>query len=613
MTTETAMIYARVSSEKQAADGKVSIKEQLADAHALCDREGWQIVGTFIDKEKYRKTRPPLVGKMVEPSGKYDDRPSFMQMLEIIETGQVDNVIYWDSYRFGRHERVLGTFTNSLDIGNAQRNDRGEIRVWEASKGVIITRMVLGIMTQVGREENEARARRIKMGHIGTLQQGRWPNRYARLGYATKKEEGKRGVEIVLAADEEVQTVRDIYNMADKGLSYIQIRKRLIAAGASQKSERDNRRKYQWADSVLGNILHSPDYMGQATYRFTDGSEYSIEIPYIIEPDQWHRVQAQIEKNKIFSERNAKDVYLLKGILHCGDCGRKVTVRKMRYRYKKLADGTVKRYKRPGAHHAYTCELAKRFDIEHTKPFTWWGGKLDRAVWKYLVDHAIENPDEVIDQIYARQADLQAQGDNLDSEINQKRQRLAQLDREELNYARQQARGKITENTFDVLMAEVEQARKDIQSDLDELIQLRDDAAKVEAGIDYTKTFLNQVAQKLPEIDQTPDELKALPKEHREKILRARQEIIRALCDKVIVYANGKIEILGAITGGKVEQLDPATLMRSLIHCRRLWTAISWCRTVLASGLILSRKQWRNIPPRGMSRRLIRGKNMSMR
>jgi DNA invertase Pin-like site-specific DNA recombinase len=72
-----AVIYARVNTETQAGDDKVSIEQQLTDCQALCESQGFEIIGIFEDKKKYTKTRSPNKGKVVESSGKYDDRPGF--------------------------------------------------------------------------------------------------------------------------------------------------------------------------------------------------------------------------------------------------------------------------------------------------------------------------------------------------------------------------------------------------------------------------------------------------------------------------------------------------------------------------------------------------------
>ena len=61
---------------------------------------------------------------------------------------------------------------------------------------------------------------------------------------------------------------------------------------------------------------------------------------------------------------------------------------------------------------------------------------------------------------------------------------------------------------------------------------------------------------KLPEIDQTPDELKALSEEKRDEILEMRRDIIRALVDKVEVFASGKVKIYGLLDGSEAAQFE---------------------------------------------------------
>jgi len=86
MTIKT-VLYARVSSEEQAKIHKVSIENQLADMHQLCERNGWQIDGTYIDCKNYKATHQPKKGKVVSPSGERADRPAFLEMLEVVKGG----------------------------------------------------------------------------------------------------------------------------------------------------------------------------------------------------------------------------------------------------------------------------------------------------------------------------------------------------------------------------------------------------------------------------------------------------------------------------------------------------------------------------------------------
>jgi hypothetical protein len=76
---------------------------------------------------------------------------------------------------------------------------------------------------------------------------------------------------------------------------------------------------------------------------------------------------------------------------------------------------------------------------------------------------------------------------------------------------------------------------------------LRDDQKKTQDAIDRVERLLADIRERLPEINQTPEELRALPKDEQKQIMLERQKIIRGLCSKVTVYADGEIIADGMI------------------------------------------------------------------
>ena len=208
--------------------------------------------------------------------------------------------------------------------------------------------------------------------------------------------------------------------------------------------------------------------------------------------------------------------------------------------------------------HRYSCATAKLFarDHDHPRPYLFNGRPLDWAVWRYIVDNGIRRPDHIRLQVLARQEELQRQGDGVDGDVAHARRKLAEVERERAFYQRQAARGKMTEREFDARMEETEDARRYWQGELDRLKELRDNAVKVQNGLEYATELLTSLQARLPEIDQTPEELAALPKEQQESILRERQKIIRALCDKVIVWSDRRVQLVGVIDGSEAAQFD---------------------------------------------------------
>ncbi|MBE7467615.1 MAG: recombinase family protein [Anaerolineales bacterium] len=403
------VIYLRVSSEKQATEYRVSIEEQLAKCKQLCEQQGFKIVAVFVDKERYKKAKAPNKGKVVEPSGKWDDRPGFLAMLERVEPGDIDAVIAFDISRLGRHFRVLGTMANSLDIANGKR--RSEVQIWEASKNSTVTRMMLGIMITVAQEENEARVNRVNMGKIGKLKRGYWPGPYQRLGYKLLKD--KYGTRIDLEP-EETKTVQLIYDLADSNHSTYAIRRKLVAIGAKQKGHRARLR--DWSEAMITSILRCPDYMGETVWKFDDGEQYPIKIPQIIKPQQWHRVQKGIEERKKKCLRNTKVTWAaLQHILVCGECGGKMYLSVKRY-YSQTIDGQRIRCEYQIPLYSYRCAQARRYPGTHTKN-SLSGPGIDYQIWRYLIDNAVKNPELIRERVEARQQELLEQGNGVMSEI----------------------------------------------------------------------------------------------------------------------------------------------------------------------------------------------------
>ena len=84
--------------------------------------------------------------------------------------------------------------------------------------------------------------------------------------------------------------------------------------------------------------------------------------------------------------------------------------------------------------------------------------------------------------------------------------------------------------------------------------ELWDNADKIRTGPDYVNGLLATLQETLMDIDQNPKELRKLPREQRTEILKARQRMIRALADKVTVFASGHVKIEGVLDGSEAAE-----------------------------------------------------------
>ncbi|MBN1579603.1 MAG: recombinase family protein, partial [Anaerolineae bacterium] len=360
--------------------------------------------------------------------------------------------------------------------------------------------------------------------------------------------------------------VRKIFELCDSGLSLHRIRKQLIAMEAEQKT---GTTKHKWEVGNLSQILRAEDYTGIATWKFqVDAEPMSIEIPAIVERDLWQRCVDRLKSNRTRrSTRNAKGVYLLQNVLHCAECQSRMLSRGTPYYWVTSKDGTRKKRMRKIPHHSYACVSSVAYPDElHPKPAQFNGHRLDWEVWRYIVDNGIKRPETITAQITNKQAELQAQGDSIDGDITHAKEKLFEIDQERLGYQQQMARRKIREDEFDAHMDRTQANREYWQSEIERLKELRDDAEKVQRGIDYVYSFLTGLQKDLERIDIEPEALVELPQEKRDKILKERRKVILALCDRIFIDHNGHVEILGLFDGGESAQFTydtPASRTRS--------------------------------------------------
>ncbi|MFQ6101321.1 MAG: hypothetical protein ACE5OS_08825, partial [Anaerolineae bacterium] len=93
----------------------------------------------------------------------------------------------------------------------------------------------------------------------------------------------------------------------------------------------------------------------------------------------------------------------------------------------------------------------------------------------------------------------------------------------------------MTEQEYDELIIETEEGRQYWESELARLKELRDNQDKVQAGIDYVSRLTANIEKVLSITDIPPDELKKLPEEKRNEVLKTRQDVIRVLGDPFII------------------------------------------------------------------------------
>ena len=236
------VIYARVSSEEQAAEGKTSIETQKNDCRALAKSLGWIVVGEFVDDKKFRVGK-----KLVEPSGTRADRPQWRRMLEALAAGKADALIAWHSSRCYRAYRPMVDF---LDILDAHPTIRVELVKEQFNKQYAI------FDAWKGKQENEARVYRTYQGWAGRARKGLAATRVST--FYKPIIEPQTGEKLGYEFDERYRVAFDgMARLFLQQLSYREIAKRL---GINPRTLK------RWNYKTIHDILQNPFYRGLIAY-----------------------------------------------------------------------------------------------------------------------------------------------------------------------------------------------------------------------------------------------------------------------------------------------------------------------------------------------------------
>lgn len=314
-------LYCRVSLEEQAS--QFGLDSQARATREYAGAKQYHVQHAFSD-EGY--------------SGADLDRPGLEQLRAAIRARAVDVVICHDPDRLSRklaHLAILQDecerYSVALEFVTTQVAPTAEGRMFLSLKG---------IFAEYEREkirERTLRGRREK-ARQGYIVGGRVPYGYRYLG----KAEGDRGH--LLVDEEQAAVVRQVFAWCLEGCSVLEIAYRLNASGIPPQ------RAGRWGKSSVFRLLRNETYAGVAHYnrrqraipenapashaarrdkktvlRFRKPEEWiPVEVPGIISREVFDQVSMRLRTNiERLSGRPTLN-YLLRGLLYCGACGRKM-------------------------------------------------------------------------------------------------------------------------------------------------------------------------------------------------------------------------------------------------------------------------------------------------
>jgi len=520
--TEKAAIYARVSTEEQAGEGKVSIEVQRSRCEALCEAREWEVFEIYVD---------------AGVSGAKEDRPALNRMLRDGEAGVFDRLVYLKSDRLARNTRLLLQIWEMLEQVGVK-----VISVEEGfDTGSPAGQMAITMMAATAQFEREQIRERVKMGKHGMAKRGLYPSGIPPYGYdydaATKK---------LVVNPAEAKIVRRIYSLyLDEGLGVRAITRLLNEEHVPTRGlgvrSKDGKRK-GWLPAQVGRILKRSTCKGEWQYarRHTDrfGNRHpnaeedmiTVEVPAIVSVGGWELVRKKAERNRHHGMGHEKKLfYLLRGMLCCDECGRSFKAtgtpagRKRRNGGKPYTVRTEQRgYYCRGqdqSPHLYNCRKPKQVKAEH----------IEGPVWA-AVENALRNPELLRTAAAARLGEIQAADSNSSDLIAKRRRQLERAAKERDGVVSLAARGDITSQDLRIRLEKLDADTEMWQGELNRLVAAANWREQAQEVTQLLEEFCQDIG---PTLDVMTRE--------------ERRELLLALVDKVWLDGEGNIRIEGVI------------------------------------------------------------------
>lgn len=326
MPKRNSAAYARYSSDNQREE---SIDAQLRAIKEYAKKNQIRIVGTYVDKAL---------------TATNDNRPEFQKMLKDSKKGVFDSVIVYKMNRFARNRYDDAIYKKKL-----QRNNVSVISVVEQLDDSPMSVMMESFLIGLAEFESKNLAQEVMKGSKENAYSCKHNGGLPPFGYSVD-----RKTQLYVIDDDKAPIVRRIFDRYLEGAGYTKIANELNEKGHKTS------KGYPFSVPAVKTILTNPKYKGTYIYnraesKNEDGkrnnhhSKEADEIivvengmPAIITSEVFQKVQDRIAANtRDHNTFRAKRVYLLSGIIRCGECGAKMIANKA---YNKMADGTKKEY-----------------------------------------------------------------------------------------------------------------------------------------------------------------------------------------------------------------------------------------------------------------------------
>ena len=509
-----AAIYARVSDKSQAEDDKTSIREQMAEMEAYCEKHGLTITARYQE-----------IGH-----GWSKMRPEFQRMLADARAGRFDTIVCWKSDRLSR-----GMYPAAALMEVVEAYQMGLEAVMDS-----IDMKTFGLMAAIGKIELDNFRERASMGRRGMAKQGRIPNAEMPYGYRR----GERGIPEI--AEDEAEVVRRIFRQcAYEGMGGKRIANQLMADGIPPRKSGT----YWHAPSIIriignevykngswwyGKQRHMLTENGRRVHKQPEDTWIPISFPPLVDEATWDRAQEAKALRVDRAKRNTKVFYMLQHLVRCTECGTLFGCRATRQRTIRRGDKVYQYDIEPPQRH-YRC-YGKRNGPPDCREHSYIRAeRLEELVWSQVKD-VVQQPEVIIAGIQSLRTEDDGQ---LAERTAQAERDLRSVQLEDDRLIRLYVTGQISEAQLDRQRKFITGRVEDLGAKLDEYRLYREKAIE-------TQDIEKRVNQWSEAVRVGLDALS----------LEERREVLLLVLDQVTIDGDDRVAITLSIPREELEAIE---------------------------------------------------------
>ena len=450
-------------------------------------------------------------------SGTNFNRPSWSELLERIENGEVATLIVKDMSRLGRDYLKVGFYTEVLFVEKGVRFIAINNGIDSANQQDSDFTPFLNIINEWYAKDTSKKIRAVmkSKGEAGEHLCTNPP-----YGYRKDPENKKRWI-----VDEEAATVvKRIFALCLDGYGPSQIARILKAdkvliptaywqAQGKTVNHSVPENPYLWVSATVADILEKKDYLGHTvnfkTYKQSYKSKKKLYNPEekqlvfentheaIVDADTWKRVQ-ELRKNKRRPTRTGK-TNMFSGIVRCADCG------------EKLYYCTSKNFEARQDH--FICSTSRLKGKEICSTHFIRAVVLEQGVLAHmrLTIACVANHEEQFRKAMGAKQKAEAKKELAAKrrQLTQAERRIEELDRLFKRIYEDNANGKLSDSRFQMLSDDYEQEQEELR---EKLLRLNEEISEQEEQTENIDRFISKVQKYLDLDELTPSVLNDMVK-----------------------------------------------------------------------------------------------------